>query len=302
MISEIPKYQKRELYSYAMKKESFKYVFKIVLFFTLFFISNTLNCSKKNEKSISEEIIARIAHSIPTLAYFIKNIQDIIEAVISIEGADCMKKENNKKIYDKCKIGDSFLLKGQIEIQPQISKYILSIKISSISYPQINIELSGEISLKGGRFVFENMSLNIRKEDELPQYFSLSLSNISSIKFYGGYALRTEQEKVGKINMEFGDKIDLDLQNFEYAHYQKENTNTIDITIKGEITSYSGCNEKSTYNVDIRVKGEIRESEKEFQIINSVCPTEIIGKINSTNIEIKKDLCSIPQNICKFSQ
>jgi hypothetical protein len=295
---------KRELYSYVMKPESFKYTLKIILpfIFTFLFISNNLNCSKENKKSISEETISKISYSIPTVAYFIRNLQeDIIEYIISAEKVECIKKESNKKIYDKCK-QDSLLMEGQIEIQPQISKYIINLKVSSISPPQINAELSGEISLKGGRFVFENISLHIRKEDGLPQDFSLYLSNISSIKFSGGYALRNEQEKVGKINMEFGDKIELDLQNFEYAHYQKENTNTIDITIKGEITSYSGCIEKSTYNVDIRTKSEIRESGGEFQIITPVCPTEINGKIDSTNIEIKKDICSIPQNICKFSQ
>jgi hypothetical protein len=295
---------KRELYSYVMKPESFKYTLKIILsfIFTFLFISNNLNCSKENKKSISEETISKISYSIPTVAYFIRNLQVAIENIISAEEGECIKKESNKKIYDKCKLQDSLLMEGQIEIQPQISKYIINLKVSSISPPQINVELSGEISIKGGRFVFENISLHIRKEDGLPQDFSLSLSNISSIKFSGGYALRNEQEKVGKINMEFGDKIDLDLQNFEYAHYQKENTNTIDITIKGEITSYSGCIEKSTYNVDIRARSETRESGGEFQIITPVCPTEIIGKINSTNIEIKKDICSIPQNICKFSQ
>ncbi|MFZ8801910.1 MAG: hypothetical protein ACO2PO_02795 [Candidatus Calescibacterium sp.] len=296
---------KRELYSYVMKPESFKYTLKIILsfIFTFLFISNNLNCSKENKKSILEETISKISYSIPTVAYFIRNLQeDIIEYIISAEKVECIKKESNKKIYDKCKLQDSLLMEGQIEIQPQISKYIINLKVSSISPPQINAELSGEISLKGGRFVFENISLHIRKEDGLPQDFSLYLSNISSIKFSGGYALRNEQEKVGKINMEFGDKIKLDLQNFEYAHYQKENTNTIDITIKGEITSYSGCIEKSTYNVDIRTKSEIRESGGEFQIITPVCPTEIIGKIDSTNIEIKKDICSIPQNICKFLQ
>ena len=295
---------KRELYSYVMKPESFKYTLKIILsfIFTFLFISNNLNCSKENKKSILEETISKISYSIPTVAYFIRNLQGVIEYIISAEEGECIKKESNKKIYDKCKLQDSLLMEGQIEIQPQISKYIINLKVSSISPPQINAELSGEISLKGGRFVFENISLHIRKEDGLPQDFSLYLSNISSIKFSGGYALRNEQEKVGKINMEFGDKIKLDLQNFEYAHYQKENTNTIDITIKGEITSYSGCIEKSTYNVDIRTKSEIRESGGEFQIITPVCPTEIIGKIDSTNIEIKKDICSIPQNICKFSQ
>jgi hypothetical protein len=295
---------KRELYSYVMKPESFKYTLKIILsfIFTFLFISNNLNCSKENKKSISEETISKISYSIPTVAYFIRNLQVAIENIISAEEGECIKKESNKKIYDKCKLQDSLLMEGQIEIQPQISKYIINLKVSSISPLQINAELSGEISLKGGRFVFENISLHIRKEDGLPQDFSLYLSNISSIKFSGRYALRTEQEKVGKINMEFGDKIDLDLQNFEYAHYQKENTNTIDITIKGEITSYSGCVEKSTYNVDIRTKSEIRESGGEFQIITPVCPTEINGKIDSTNIEIKKDICSIPQNICKFSQ
>jgi len=295
---------KRELYSYLMKPESFKYTLKIILsfIFTFLFISNNLNCSKENKKSILEETISKISYSIPTVAYFIRNLQGVIEYIISAEEGECIKKESNKKIYDKCKLQDSLLMEGQIEIQPQISKYIINLKVSSISPPQINAELSGEISLKGGRFVFENISLHIRKEDGLPQDFSLYLSNISSIKFSGGYALRNEQEKVGKINMEFGDKIKLDLQNFEYAHYQKENTNTIDITIKGEITSYSGCIEKSTYNVDIRTKSEIRESGGEFQIITPVCPTEINGKIDSTNIEIKKDICSIPQNICKFSQ
>ena len=296
---------KRELYSYVMKPESFKYTLKIILsfIFTFLFISNNLNCSKENKKSILEETISKISYSIPTVAYFIRNLQeDIIEYIISAEKVECIKKESNKKIYDKCKLQDSLLMEGQIEIQPQISKYIINLKVSSISPPQINAELSGEISLKGGRFVFENISLHIRKEDGLPQDFSLYLSNISSIKFSGGYALRNEQEKVGKINMEFGDKIELDLQNFEYAHYQKENTNTIDITIKGEITSYSGCIEKSAYNVDIRTKSEIRESGGEFQIITPVCPTEINGKIDSTNIEIKKDICSIPQNICKFLQ
>jgi hypothetical protein len=295
---------KRELYSYVMEKEFSKYTLKIILFFifTSLFISNILSCSKENKKSISEETTAKITYSIPTVAYFIRNLQGAIESIISAEEGDCIRKEGNKKIYDKCKFQDSLLMEGQIEIQPQISKYTINIKVSSTSPPQINAEFSGEISLKGGRFVFENISLHIRKEDELPQYFSLSLSNISSIKFYGGYALRNEQEKTGKINMEFGDKIDLDLQNFEYAQYQKENTNTIDITIKGEITSYGGCIEKSTYNVDIRARSEIRESGGEFQIITPVCPTEIIGKINSTNVEIKKDLCSIPQNICKFSQ
>jgi hypothetical protein len=261
-----------------------------------------LNRSKENKKSISEETISKISYSIPTIAYFIRNLQGAIEYITSAEEGECIKKESNKKIYDKCKFGDSFLLEGQIEIQTQISKYIINIKVSSTSPPQINAEFSGEISLKGGRFVFENISLHIRKEDGLPQDFSLSLSNISSIKFSGGYALRTEQEKVGKINMEFGDKIELDLQNFEYAQYQKENTNTIEITIKGEITSYGGCIEKSTYNVDIRARSEIRGSGGEFQIITPVCPTEINGKIDSTNIEIKKDICSIPQNICKFLQ
>jgi hypothetical protein len=295
---------KRELYSYLMKPESFKYTLKIILsfIFTFLFISNNLNCSKENKKSILEETISKISYSIPTVAYFIRNLQGVIEYIISAEEGECIKKESNKKIYDKCKLQDSLLMEGQIEIQPQISKYIINLKVSSISPPQINAELSGEISLKGGRFVFENISLHIRKEDGLPQDFSLYLSNISSIKFSGGYALRNEQEKVGKINMEFGDKIELDLQNFEYAHYQKENTNTIDITIKGEITSYSGCIEKSAYNVDIRTKSEIRGSGGEFQIITPVCPTEINGKIDSTNIEIKKDICSIPQNICKFLQ
>jgi hypothetical protein len=295
---------KRELYSYVMKPEFFKYTLKIILsfIFTFPFISNNLNCSKENKKSISEETISKISYSIPTVAYFIRNLQGAIEYIISAEEGECIKKESNKKIYDKCKLQDSLLMEGQIEIQPQISKYIINLKVSSISPPQINVELSGEISIKGGRFVFENISLHIRKEDGLPQDFSLYLSNISSIKFSGGYALRTEQEKVGKINMELGDKIDLDLQNFEYAHYQKENTNTIEITIKGEITSYGGCIEKSTYNVDIRARSETRESGGEFQIITPVCPTEIIGKIDSTNIEIKKDICSIPQNICKFSQ
>jgi hypothetical protein len=102
-------------------------------YFTFLFISNNLNCSKENKKSISEETISKISYSIPTVAYFIRNLQGAIENIISAEEGECIKKESNKKIYDKCKLQDSLLMEGQIEIQPQISKYIINLKVSSIS-------------------------------------------------------------------------------------------------------------------------------------------------------------------------
>ncbi len=283
-----------------MKKRLSNKIVKIS-FLTIFYILGILNCSQENKKNISEETASKISYIIPTFAYLIKNLQTFIETVISIQGEDCIKKENNKKIFDKCKISDSLIIEGQLE--QQNLKYILNITASSNessnSPSEIRGEVSGEVSLKGGRFIFENVSLYIIiMKNGLPQEGYFSFSNISSIKFSGGYTLRNEQEKTGKINIEFGDKVILDLINLDYTQYQSGNT--IDATITGKIISFEGCIEKNTYDVNITIKSEIRESGSGTSIIIPVCPLEIIGTINSSTIKIQKDLCLIPQNVCKF--
>lgn len=276
----------------------------LFLLFTIFYVLGILNCSKENKKNIPEEIISKISYIIPTSAYFIKNLQNFIENVISIQGEDCIKRENNKKIFDKCKFSDSLIIEGQL-LEEQNLKYILNItvssNVSSNTSPEIKGEVSGEFSLSGSRFIFENISLHIViMKNGLPQESFFSFSNILSIKFPGGYTLRNEQEKIGKINIEFGDKVQLDLINLDYTQYQSGNT--IDATITGKIISYGGCVGNNTYDVNITTKSEIRESGSGPSIIIPVCPLEITGTINSSDIKIKKDLCLIPQNVCKFPE
>lgn len=258
---------------------------------TFLIFSGTIQCKKdKEKKSVEKNEITKLVYSISSLLYFAKQVQNFFEEILSWN-YECIRKESENRSTFYCD-NTTPPVSGFIEKTGQNS-YEFQLKVTSQN-SAISAEIAGKISVETG-INLKDVNLFIQKKENGTAYQGyIYFSELTSYKFRGGFKVDSNG---GGIKVEWIDKLNLELRDFEARFFQNSGTQFV-AEIKGVVKSNGGCISEGEFNTNIKVQSLLISGGEEAIVI-PICPTKIEGDINSERINFELP-CESSRTSCIF--